>query len=119
MSVRSVDGMIYPLITRPIYVPLSSEWAGRGFIFRPLVDQRTIQPVYWFPLGISFDEILHYFGANFFEEVAKISYDRKVSPNGLFLLHDVRYTDRNYWPDDYQTQQKIRADQTEQQNSRN
>src|SRR5687768_6387205 len=101
MRVSGVDGMIYPLITGSIDIPLSSERTGGRFILCPLINDGTIQPVDRFPFRVRFDEILHYLRSNFLQEITKISDYRKIPANSLFLLRDVPHPDSNYWSDYY------------------
>ena len=87
---RAVEGSAE---TRHASPGLRERARGR-FIFGPLINYGAKQPVYRLPFSIRFDKILHYLWADFLQDVTKISYDRKIPSNSLFLLDDVRHTDR-------------------------
>ncbi len=81
--------MIDPFIAFSIDVILGAKRHRIGDVFRALVDHGASFPAERPAVQIRLDEVLIYFGTNFFQKVAAMTDHRKISSYGVLALKDI------------------------------
>ena len=89
IDMNRLYGMADPLITCFIDIELGTKGQGTDIIFGALINQRALQAIKGGTIGVRFNEILIDFGADFFEQIAHMTEDGKIAPNGMFALKGI------------------------------
>ncbi len=83
------EGVIDPLVSFFIDIPLRSKGEGVGMLFGPLVDHGAHFPGKGTTIGIGFNEVLIDLRADHLEEVAKMSHQGEVLEDRVVALGDI------------------------------